>query len=254
MNAAARSARDTPAKDDGDTASRHGTRRFRRFRRFLRDNGISLGFGIAFLLALAGQAVAGCAEFNNELATDGLAQVGFLDYLASSDFAVDVTENWQSEYLQFFLYIFATVWLLQRGSPESKEMDKAGPESDEEQRMGEHAGPHSPRWAGIGGVRQAVFSRSLGLVMAGLFLLSWLAQSVAGVAAYNEEQLRQLQAPIGWPQYLLSAEFWSRSLQNWQSELLAVASMAILSVYLRQRGSPESKPVGTPHGSTNVEG
>ncbi|MFE9768849.1 DUF6766 family protein [Streptomyces sp. NPDC005808] len=225
-----------------------------RGRRFLRDNGISLGFGIAFLLALAGQAIAGCAEFNNQLATDGLAQVGFADYLASSDFAVDVTENWQSEYLQFFLYIFATVWLLQRGSPESKEMDKAGPESDKDQRVGKHAGPNSPRWARAGGMRQAVFSRSLGLVMAALFLLSWLAQSIAGVAAFNEQQLRQLQAPVDWTQYIVSADFWSRSLQNWQSELLAVASMAVLSVYLRQRGSPESKPVGAPHTSTGIEG
>lgn len=223
-------------------------------RRFVRDNGISLGFGIAFLLALAGQAIAGWAEFNNQLTTDGLAQIGFLSYLASSDFAVDVTENWQSEYLQFFLYIFATVWLLQRGSPESKKMHKAGPESDQDQRMGGHAGPDSPRWAGVGGVRQAVFSRSLGVVMAALFLLSWLAQSIAGAAAYNEQQLRQLQTPISWAQYIASADFWSRSLQNWQSELLAVASMAILSVYLRQRGSPESKPVGAPHTSTGIEG
>ncbi|MET8439129.1 DUF6766 family protein [Streptomyces sp900116325] len=223
-------------------------------RRFVRDNGLSLGFGIAFLFALAGQAAAGHAEFNNQLATDGLAQISFGNYLMSSDFAVDVTENWQSEYLQFFLYIVATVWLLQRGSPESKALNKAGTESDQEQRTGEHARHDSPRWAGIGGARQALFSRSLGLVMGGLFLLSWLAQSISGVAAYNEQQLRQLQAPIDWGNYLASADFWSRSLQNWQSELLAVASMAILSVYLRQRGSPESKPVGTPHTSTGVEG
>ncbi|MGW7613585.1 DUF6766 family protein [Streptomyces sp. NPDC054766] len=223
-------------------------------RGFVRDNGISLGFGIAFLFALAGQAIADCAEFNNQLATDGLAQVSFPDHLISSDFAVDVTENWQSEYLQFFLYIFATVWLLQRGSPESKKMNKAGPESDEDQRVGKHAGPDSPRWARVGGVRQALFSRSLGLVMAALFFFSWLAQSIAGVAAYNEQQLRQLQAPTDWQHYITSADFWSRSLQNWQSELLAVASMAILSVYLRQRGSPESKPVGAPHTTTSVEG
>ncbi|MGW7412321.1 DUF6766 family protein [Streptomyces sp. NPDC054863] len=231
----------TAAKEDG---ARH----------FVRDNGITLGFGAAFLLALAGQAVAGCAEFNNELVTDGLAEIGLLDYLASSDFAVDVAENWQSEYLQFFLYIVATVWLLQRGSPESKEMHKAGTQSDEEQRVGAHARPDSPRWAGIGGVRQAVFSRSLGLMMATLFVLSWLAQSIAGAAAYNERQLRRLQGPVDWGQYVMSADFWSRSLQNWQSELLAVASMAIFSVYLRQRGSPESKPVGAPHTSTGIEG
>jgi hypothetical protein len=213
-----------------------------------------LGFGTAFLVVLAVQAIAGHAEFNQQLAVDGLQQIGFGSYVTSSDFAVDVTENWQSEYLQFFLYVFGTVWLLQRGSPESKELHKAGPESDREQRVGEHAGPDSPSWARKQDWRQAVFSRSLGVVMAALFVLSWLAQSIAGVAAYDEQRLRQLQAPISWGEYLISADFWSRSLQNWQSELLAVASMAILSVYLRQRGSPESKPVGAAHASTGVEG
>ncbi|MFF7213007.1 DUF6766 family protein [Streptomyces sp. NPDC008238] len=226
----------------------------RRVRRFLRDNSLGLAFMSAFLLALAGQAVAGHAEFNNQLVTDGLAPVGFAAYLASSDFAVDVTENWQSEYLQFFLYIFATVWLLQRGSSESKELGKAGTESDEEQRTGSHAHRDSPRLAAEGNWRGILYSRSLGLVMAVIFLLSWLAQSVAGVAAYNETQLRQLQAPTTWSHYLSSADFWSRSLQNWQSELLAVGSMAILAIYLRQRGSPESKPVGAPHDATGVEG
>ncbi|MGW7194686.1 DUF6766 family protein [Streptomyces chryseus] len=223
-------------------------------RRFLRDNSLTLAFGIAFLLALVGQAVAGHAEFNNQLATDNLEQVSFAAYLASSDFAVDVTENWQSEYLQFFLYIFATVWLVQRGSPESKEPRQAGTESDEDQKVGAHATAASPRWAADTGWRGTVFSRSLGLVMGSLFLLSWLAQSMAGTAAYNEQQLRQLQAPVGWAQYVSSADFWSRTLQNWQSELLAVASMAILSVYLRQRGSPESKPVGASHQDTGAEG
>lgn len=225
-----------------------------RTRGFLRDNGLGLGFGLAFLLALVGQAIAGHAEFNNQLATDGLAQVGFGEYLMSSDFAVDVTENWQSEYLQFFLYITATVWLLQRGSPESKEMHKAGTESDKDQQVGRYAHRHSPRWAHGRGFRRHVYSHSLGLVMGTLFALSWLSQSITGVAAYNEEQLRQLQAPIDSGNYVGSADFWSRTLQNWQSEFLAVASMAILSVYLRQRGSPESKPVGAAHTSTGVEG
>ncbi|MGW2559511.1 DUF6766 family protein [Streptomyces sp. NPDC001514] len=223
-------------------------------RRFARDNGLSLAFGGAFLLVLACQAIAGQAEFNEQMAVDGLAPIGLGDYLMSSDFAVDVTENWQSEYLQFFLYVFGTVHLLQRGSPESKKLHKAGVESEKDQRMGEHAGPDSPRWAGTRDWRQAVFSRSLGLVMAALFFLSWLAQSIAGVAAYDEQRLRQLQAPVSWGEYVISADFWSRSLQNWQSELLAVASMAVLSVYLRQRGSPESKPVGAAHTTTGVEG
>ncbi|WP_328863006.1 DUF6766 family protein [Streptomyces sp. NBC_00306] len=223
-------------------------------RRWLRDNSLGLVFGLAFVLTLAGQAIAGRAEFNQQLAVDGLQQIGFLPYLTTSDFAVDVTENWQSEYLQFFLYIFGTVYLLQRGSPESKELHKAGTETDQEQQVGEFATEQSPRWAAAEGWRRTLYSRSLGLVMASIFLLSWLAQSIAGTAAYNGERLRQLQAPISWSEYLASADFWSRTLQNWQSELLAVASMAILSVYLRQRGSPESKPVGAPHHSTGIEG
>jgi hypothetical protein len=99
-----------------------------------------------------------------------------------------------------------------------------------------------------------VFSNSLGLVMGAVFVLAWLTQSVAGVAAYNEQQLSQLQDPVSWTQYLAEPDFWNRTMQNWQSELLAVASMAILAIYLRQRGSPESKPVGTPHDSTGIEG
>ncbi|MFD5419312.1 DUF6766 family protein [Streptomyces sp. NPDC127069] len=221
---------------------------------FWRDNSLTLAFGGAFLIVLACQAVAGRAEFNEQLATAGLQQVAFAQYLTSSDFAVDVTENWQSEFLQFFLYIFGTVYLLQRGSPESKKLHKAGPESDRDQHMGEHARADSPRWAGTRDWRQNLYSRSLGTVMALLFLLSWLAQSISGTAAYNAEQLRDLAEPVSWAEYLASADFWSRTLQNWQSELLAVAAMAILSVYLRQRGSPESKPVGAAHSSTGVEG
>ncbi|GGY65157.1 DUF6766 family protein [Streptomyces omiyaensis] len=221
---------------------------------FWRSNSLTLVFGGAFLVVLAAQAVAGRAEFNEQLALAGLRQVGLGAYLASSDFAVDVTENWQSEFLQFFLYVYGTVYLLQRGSPESKPLDRVGTESERDQRMGEHARSDSPSWAGTKDWRQSLYSRSLGLTMAAFFVLSWFAQSVAGAAAYDGERLRQLQEPIGWGAYLLSADFWSRSLQNWQSELLAVAAMAVLSVYLRQRGSPESKPVGSAHASTGVEG
>ncbi|EKX62348.1 hypothetical protein Sipo8835_13265 [Streptomyces ipomoeae] len=226
----------------------------RSLRRFLRDNGLGLAFLALFVLAVIGQAFAGHADFNNQLAADDLQQITIGDYVTSSDFAVDVTENWQSEYLQFFLYIFLTVWLVQRGSPESKSLHKIGVESDKEQRVGPHANADSPRWAAAGGLRLKLYASSLGYVMGAVFVLSWLAQSIAGVAAYNEDQLRQLQAPMSWPEYIVSADFWSRTLQNWQSEFLAIASMAILSIYLRQRGSPESKPVGAAHTATGVEG
>jgi len=225
-----------------------------RVKAFLRDNGLSLFFGLIFVLALVGQALTGLADFNNQQAAAGLEQVSLVRYLTSSDFAVDVTENWQSEYLQFLLFIVVTVWLVQRGSPESKEPDKAGTESDQAQLVGKHARPTSPEWAKARGFRFAVYSHSLGLVMGLIFLLSWLAQSIAGQSAYNEQQLRELKDPVSWTGYLTSADFWNRTLQNWQSEFLAVGSMAVFSIYLRQRGSPESKPVGAPDTATGVEG
>jgi membrane protein implicated in regulation of membrane protease activity len=223
-------------------------------KRWLRSNGLGVFFLLIFLLSLVGQAVAGFADYNNQQVADGLSTVGFGRYLASSDFAADVAENWQSEYLQFLLFIVATVWLVQRGSTESKDPGDAGTESDQKQLVGSFAQEDSPRWAAASGFRRSLYANSLGLVMGLVFLLSWVAQFIAGRSAYNERQLGQLEAPVGWAGYLTSADFWSRTLQNWQSEFLAVASMAILSIYLRQRGSAESKPVGAPRDATGDEG
>ncbi|WP_229072891.1 DUF6766 family protein [Actinoplanes sp. DH11] len=223
-------------------------------KRFLRENSLGLVFGLLFLVVLVGQAFAGHADYNQQQLAAGMEPVPMGRYLTSASFAVDVAENWQSEYLQFFLYIFLTVWLVQKGSPESKELGSEGRGSDKEQKVGAFATDASPRWARLGGLRGTLFANSLGLVMGTLFLLSWLTQSIAGVAAFNEEQLRDLQEPVTWARYLTEPDFWNRTLQNWQSELLAVASMVILSIYLRQRGSPESKPVGSAHDATGVEG
>ena len=222
-------------------------------KRFVRENSLGLTFGLLFLLVLVGQAFAGLADYNDKQLTEGLQPISLGRYVTSASFGVDVAENWQSEYLQFFLYTFFTVWLLQKGSPESKSLDEAGRESDEEQQVGRYAQDDSPAWARAGGLRQRIFSMSLGLVMGALFLSSWLAQWITGAAAYNEEQLGDLQDPVGLGQYLTEADFWNRTLQNWQSELLAVASIAILAIYLRQRGSPQSKPVGAAHGATGIE-
>jgi hypothetical protein len=221
-------------------------------RRFLRENGLSLAFGGLFLLTLAGQAVAGVADYNTQQAKRELPGIGFWQYLSTSSFAADVTENWQSEYLQFFLYVVATVWLIQRGSPDSKEVGQEGPLDDEQEQVGEHASAEAPTAAVAGGFRGLVYSRSLGLLMGFIFLCSWGAQSIAGRANYNVERLHDLEDPVTWGQYVVSADFWNRTLQNWQSELLAVGSMAIFAVFLRQRGSSESKPVGAPHEATGV--
>jgi len=223
-------------------------------RRFLKLSSLSLFFGVIFLGALVGQAVAGWKQFNSEQLAQGLGQLSLGHYLVSADFAVDVTENWQSEYLQFLLYILATVWFVQRGSPESKKPDEVGLESDRDQKVGRYAEESSPSWARVGGPRTAVFSWSLSIVMGLIFLASWLVQSIGGWASNNETRLQQLQDPESWRGYLVDPDFWSRTLQNWQSEFLAVGSMAVLSIYLRQRGSPESKPVGAAHSATGVEG
>jgi hypothetical protein len=223
-------------------------------RAFLRNNSLSIVFMLLFLAALCGQAIAGHAEFNDNADSEGDPRISLARYLVSSDFGSAVMENWQSEYLQFTMFILLTVWLLQRGSPESKELEKAGRESDEDQKVGEHAGRRSPKWAKVGGLRRTLYENSLVLVMGLFWLGTWLAQSITGVAQYNADQLDHHQDPVSWSQYLGTGEFWDSTLQNWQSEFLAVGSMAILAVYLRQRGSPESKPVGAPHTSTGTEG
>jgi hypothetical protein len=165
-----------------------------------------------------------------------------------------VVENWQSEYLQFTLFILATVWLIQRGSSESKKPEKAGLETDQQQLIGRYARQNSPRWAKLGGWRTRVYSNSLLLVMLAIFLGCWLAQSFTGWTEYNQNQTDHDQPSVSWATYLARADFWEKTLQNWQSEFLAVGTMAVFTIYLRQRGSPESKPVGAPHDETATSG
>jgi hypothetical protein len=220
----------------------------------IRNHALALVFGAIFLLALAGQAFTGLALHNAEQLSSGLEPVSFLRYITSSGFAVDVSENWQSEYLQFLLYIMATVWFVQQGSPESKPLDAVGLESDKEQLVGKYALADSPAWVRTKDWRYRLYSNSLGLAMGSIFLLSWLVQLITGRVAYNEERLAGLQDPLSLSGYFGSPEFWNRTFQNWQSEFLAIGSMAVLAIYLRQRGSPESKPVGARHDATAEEG
>ncbi len=164
-------------------------------------------------------------------------------------------ENWQSEYLQFTLFILATVWLVQRGSPESKPLGAGRHESDADQRdRRARATTSRPPGRARAGIRLWLYSNSLLLVMGTIWLGSWFAMSVTGWSEYNAEQIEHSQETSSWLGYLGSADFWETTMQNWQSEFLAVGSMAVLAIYLRQRGSPESKPVGAPHSATGVEG
>jgi hypothetical protein len=223
-------------------------------RRFVRENSLTLFFGTIFLAALCGQAIAGHASYNEEQLAHGGDPISFGRFLTSSSFGQAVMENWQSEYLQFALYVAATIYFVQRGSPESKPLHKAGRESERDQKLGPHSDSDSPQWARAGGVRTFLYSNSLLLVMGLIFVGSWFAQSVTGWNDYNAEQVDHDQAEVSWLGYLGTSQFWESTLQNWQSEFLAVGSMAVLAVYLRQRGSPESKPVGSPHDSTGVAG
>jgi hypothetical protein len=224
-------------------------------RRFLFENGLSLFFGALFLGTLVAQSFAGQHAHNAEqLAHDG-QPVSWLDYVLSPAFGGAVLENWQSEFLQFTTFILATVWLVQKGSNESKKLDEVGGESDQQQRVGSYAPDDAP--APAKRPRDALrwlFENSLVLTMGSIFLLSWFGQSLNNWRVENQTLREHGEQAIGWGDYVMSADFWERTLQNWQSEFLAVGTMAVFTIYLRQRGSPESKPVGAPHDETGSSG
>ena len=223
-------------------------------RRFIREQSLTLFFLAIFLAALVGQAIAGHILHNEQAMAHHGEEMSFWRYLVSSDFGNSVMENWQSEYLQFMLFMLATVYLIQRGSPESKEPGKEGTETLKDQKIGEHAREDSPEWAKPRGIKTFVYSNSLLILMSIVFFGSWFAQSVTGWTNFNAEQVDHHEATVSWLSYIGSADFWEATLENWQSEFLAVGSFGAITVFLRQRGSPESKPGGAPHDATGVEG
>jgi hypothetical protein len=221
--------------------------------RWLRDNSLAVFFFAILLGSLVGQAISGNEVYNDEAVAHDEPQIGFWRYLVSSHFGQAVLENWQSEYLQFTLFILGTVWLFQKGSPESPE--EPGRESDQKQRLGGYAPSDAPRPARRrGGLLRWLYSWSLLLVMGAIWIASWFGQSVTGLTQENRERTAHGESAISWAEYLGSAQFWEDTLQNWQSEFLAVGSMVVFSIYLRARGSSESKPVGEPHDSTGSSG
>jgi hypothetical protein len=220
----------------------------------LKENGLSAFFAVLFASALTAQSFAGQHQYNAEQVEHGATPVSWWEYVKSADFWGAVMENWQSEFLQFTLFIGATVWLVQKGSNESKRIEDIGLETDEQQRVGRHAGDRSPTWARVRGFRRVLYENSLLLVMGTIFLASWLAQSLNNWRTFNLEQREHDEGSISWGRYLLDPDFWEKTLQNWQSEFLAVGTMAVFTIYLRQRGSPESKPVGAPHDETASSG
>jgi hypothetical protein len=220
----------------------------------LKENGLSAFFAVLFTSTLAAQSFAGQRNYNAEQIEHGESPVSWWEYVRSPDYWGAVMENWQSEFLQFAVFIGATVWLVQKGSNESKRIEDVGLETDEQQRVGRHADLRSPVWARVDGVRRTLYENSLLLVMATIFFASWLAQSLNNWRTFNVEQREHDEASVSWGRYLLDPDFWEKTLQNWQSEFLAVGTMVAFTIYLRQRGSPESKPVGAPHDETASSG
>jgi hypothetical protein len=223
-------------------------------RRFLKENGLSLFFATLFLGTLVAQSFAGQRNLSAEQREHGGSSVSWWEYVTSADFWGAVMENWQSEFLQFTVFIVATVWLVQKGSNESKKVDKIGLESDAIQEVGKHATARSPSWVKAGGLRLRIYENSLLLVMGSIFLASWVAQSLNNWRMFNQQQREHDEPTVSWDRYLLDPNFWEKTLQNWQSEFLAVGTMVAFTIYLRQRGSPESKPVGAPHDETATSG
>lgn len=211
---------------------------------FFRNHGLSIVMlGMFFLVFLVGQVAAGRLEYNEERRQEGEPPVGWGDYLTSPHFVEATAENWESEFLQMFVYIVATAYLFQIGSAESRDPRKP-PEDETKPRK---IPPNAPGPVKRGGWQLKIYEHSLSLAFALLFFFAFALHILGGQRLYNEEREQQGEAAVGVWEYFGSSRFWFESFQNWQSEFLAIGSMVVLSIWLRERNSPESKSVETPH-------
>jgi hypothetical protein len=220
-------------------------------RSFLRDNSLSIVIVSFFVLSTVGLSFAGHAHYNDEQRAHGEPTVTLGEYLGRGDFLEALMENWESEFLQMFVFVLLTAFLIQRGSAESKDPDESDPQDRDPRKSSDRKDVPGP--VRRGGVALKLYENSLSLTFLVLFLLSFALHALGGVRAYNEEQLAHGEEPASTLEYIGSSQFWFESLQNWQSEFLAIAAVVVLSIFLRQRGSPESKPVDSPHGETGTE-
>lgn len=214
---------------------------------FLYRNGLTLAFLLLTLASLAGHGLSGWHHGNEQRAEQGQPGLSLPAYLGSGDFLSTLFENWESEFLQMGIFVLLTVHLRQRGSSESRPLDPADEKPHEPV-------PHSEQpWpARRGGWVRRLYGHSLSAALLGLFLLSFAAHLWASWAKYAEEQLRQGLASEGLWAYAGNAGFWFESLQNWQSEFLSVVALCVLSIYLREKDSPQSKAVTARHSDTGT--
>jgi hypothetical protein len=216
-------------------------------RRWLTFNGLALVMFGAFLVFLVLQTVFGWQAHNSDLADFGRPAIGYGSYLASGDAAEATFENWESEFLQIGSYALLTAFLVQRGSAESKPLDAAGQQAPARADRDE---PKAPGPVRRGGLMLRLYEHSLSIALLGLFVLSFLLHLLGGTAAYNEEQSWHGQPRVSVGEFFTNSEFWFQSMQNWQSEFVAVGLLVVLTIFLRQRGSSQSKPVAAPHEQT----
>ena len=217
-------------------------------RRLLRENSLSIVvFGLFFVFLLM-QSLTGWQTSNQELQEHHRPAESYVGYLGSGAFAEATFENWESEFLQMAGFVLLTVVLRQKGSPESKSLKGEEPVDEDPQRARDRQDVPGP--VRRGGLALAVYEHSLSLALIALFLVSFLFHALGGHAEYNQQQLEHGEAPVSLIGFMTGARFWFQSFQNWQSEFLAVFSLTVLGIFLRQRGSPESKPVAAPHFET----
>jgi uncharacterized protein DUF6766 len=219
-------------------------------RRLFRQNGLSLVLTALFLVILVGHSVAGHRENNEDRREHGQAALGFAAYLRSGHFLESVFENWESEFFQMGFYVFLTAFLRQKGSAESKKLQGEGEDEVAEDPRRAAADPRAPGPVRRGGWILKIYEHSLSLAFLVFFLASFALHAVTGLALYNEDRTAHGQHVTSLGDYVGGSRFWFESLQNWQSEFLAVLAIVVLSIFLREKGSPESKPVAAPHDQT----
>ncbi len=223
---------------------RHPGTRPSGIRRIWRDHGLSIVLIVLFVVTFAGQTLAGWRVYNDEQQQHGMSAITLGEYVRTGHYGEATFENWESEFLQMAFFVLLTATLYQRGSSESKRPDvvelvdldpRDSPDQDE-----------APWPVRRGGVILRLYEHSLSITFALLFLLAFGSHAWSGMVEYNQEQLTHGEPTVMFFQFLATAQFWFESFQNWQSEFLALVAMVVLSIFLRQRGSPESKPVAAP--------
>lgn len=210
-------------------------------RRWLRDQGLTLTMLGVFAVLLVAQSLTGLGQYNEDQRDHGEPTVSYRSYLATGHFVEATFENWESEFLQMGMYVVLTAYLFQRGSAESKDPDGGNPVDADPRDARERA--DAPWPVRRGGLALALYNHSLSGALLGLFAISFVLHAWGGAREYSAERLSHGGASISTLGFLGTSAFWFQSFQNWQSEFLAVAALAGLSVFLREKGSPESKPV-----------